>query len=141
ELYLSGGTDAFTLTQATSLPIETFEFSTDANGNIDGWAIQLATDSGPDGGCTAQDFVCPGTYRNQNGAGDYSAYDFNSGTPNEATAQGPTAARLEVGHWLSPRNHLRSSCWVQACSAFLPGDQGSASWNDRFWLSGLLRTT
>jgi hypothetical protein len=42
----SGGTDAFTLTQATSLPVELLEFSTDTNGKIIGWAIQLATDSG-----------------------------------------------------------------------------------------------
>lgn len=56
----SGGTNAFALTQASALPIESFEFSTDADGNIIGWAIQLATDSGSNGGCTAKDFVCPG---------------------------------------------------------------------------------
>jgi hypothetical protein len=84
----SGGTDAFDLTQASSLPIETFEFSTNASGTIIAWNVQLATDSGPNDGCTAVDFVCLGTFSNQNGAGDYSAYDFNHGMPNEVFGAG-----------------------------------------------------
>ena len=94
----SGGTDAFTLTQATSLPIELLEFSTDSNGNIIGWGIQLATDSGANSGCTPGplNFVCLGTYSNSNGAGDYSAYDYNHGTSNEVYGAGTNSV---AGSW------------------------------------------
>jgi PEP-CTERM motif len=82
----SGGTNAFLLTQASSLAIETFQFSTDTNGTIIGWGITLQTDSGP--ACAAKNMVCLGTFSNPNGAGDYSAYDYNFGTPNEVYGGG-----------------------------------------------------
>jgi len=91
----SGGTDAFDLTQSSSLAIETFQFSTDANGDIIGWAIQLATSSS---NCTngPLNWVCLGTYSNVNGAGDYSAYDYNYGTGNEVYGGGNNSV---AGSW------------------------------------------
>ena len=87
----SGGTDAFLLTQATLYTVESFQFSTDANGNITAWGITLST--APGGGCPGPNFVCLGTYSNH---GDYSGYDYNYGTPNEVYGGGQNSV---PGSW------------------------------------------
>jgi hypothetical protein len=90
----TGGTNAFDLTQASSLAIESFEFSTDASGNITEWALNLATLGS---NCSQPfNFVCLGTFSNVNGAGDFSAYDFNHGTPSEVFGAGTNSV---AGSW------------------------------------------
>jgi hypothetical protein len=90
----SGGTDAFLLTQASTLPLANFQFSTDASGNITAWAIELATDSGPNSGCGTStlpmggSFACIGIENANGSIGDYSAFDQNFELPNEVYGSG-----------------------------------------------------
>ena len=86
----SGGTGAFLLTQSSSLPHEFFQFSTDANGNITYWGIELANNSGPNSGClSGASFICLGTYNNPNGEGDIPPTTITSwGTPDEVYGGG-----------------------------------------------------
>lgn len=113
---LSGGTGAFLLTQSSSLPHEFFQFSTDADGNITYWGIELANNSGPNSGClSGASFICLGTYNNPNGQGDYSAYDYNWGTPEEVYGGG---TNFVAGSWTLVATPEPSSIFL-FCSGLL----------------------
>jgi hypothetical protein len=112
----SGGTNAFLLTQSSPLPLEFFQFSTDANGNITYWGIELANNSGPNSGClSGASFICLGTYNNPNGQGDYSAYDYNWGTPDEVYGGG---TNFVAGTWTLVATPEPSSIFL-LCSGLL----------------------
>jgi hypothetical protein len=99
----SGGTNAFTLTQTSLLSIESFKVSTDANGNIISWGIELSTSAAD---CTVNS-VCLGTYSNVNGSGDYSAYNFNNGTPSQVYGGGSNSGT--PGTWVESISVAESS--------------------------------
>jgi uncharacterized protein (TIGR01370 family) len=99
----SGGTNAFTLTQTSLLSIDSVKVSTDANGNIISWGIELSTSAAD---CTVNS-VCLGTYSNVNGSGDYSAYNFNNGTPSQVYGGGSNSGT--PGTWVESISVAESS--------------------------------
>lgn len=85
------GAGVITLTSAEDLGLATFNFTTDAAGNITAWGISLANYASD---CASVSGVeCLGTYAGdtipgQEPSGDYSGYGFNLNTPQQSYGSG-----------------------------------------------------